>query len=78
MSAEPAHSTSWAVGVEVAGGVEQVVDALLAGDPADEDDRRPLRVDAVALEHVGAAVRRVLAVSMPLWITCTRSGSIAG
>ena len=29
------------------------------GDPADEDHVRPVRVDAVALQHVGVAIRRV-------------------
>ena len=36
------------------------VDALLARDPADENDRRTLTVHPVALEHVGVRVRRVL------------------
>ena len=60
VSGAPAHSTSCAAGSNVARRLEQVRDALLAGDPPDEDDRRLGRVDAVALEHVGARVGRVL------------------
>ena len=42
-------------------------DALLAGDAPDEDDGRPLRVDAVALEHVGVRVAAAYSsVSIPL------------
>ena len=41
-------------------GLEQVHEPLLARDPADEDDRRAVRVDPVALEHVGAAIGAVL------------------
>ena len=46
--------------VELQRRVEQVRHALLARDPADEHDRRPVGVDAVLLEHVGAGVGRVL------------------
>ena len=57
VSGAPAQSTSWALGVDVAHRLEQVRDALLARDAPDEDDRRRVGVDAVALEHVGARGR---------------------
>jgi hypothetical protein len=45
--------------VEVVGRLQQVVDALLAGDPPDEDDVRRARLDAVARQRVGVLGRRV-------------------
>ena len=48
------------VGRELLDRLQQVHDALLARDPADEHDRRLRRVDAVLLEHVGVRVRLVL------------------
>ena len=48
------------LGVDVAHGLQQVRDALLAGDAPHEDDGRHAGVDAVALEDVGARIGRVL------------------
>ena len=66
------------VRVELLGRVEQVREPLLPRDPADEHDRRPRRVDPVALERGRRRVGRYSSVSIPLWITVTRAGSIAG
>ena len=61
------------VGVEVAGGAEQVDQALLPGDPADEDDVRPPG-SMPCLSRRRCPGRAVSPVSMPLWITETFSG----
>ena len=66
VSGAPAHSTSCAAGSKSQRGVEQVRHALLARDAPDEDDRGPRRVDAVALEHVGAGSGGYSSASMPL------------
>jgi hypothetical protein len=47
-------------GVYLIGGVEQVRDALLAGDPADEDHGRGGGVDPVALQGVDVVIGPVL------------------
>ena len=74
------------VGGQRLGGPQQVRQALLARDPADEDDRGPRRVDpqraydrarprrAILVAPDGASPSR----SMPLCTTCTRAGSTAG
>ena len=60
VSGAPAHRTTWAVGVDVDGRLQGVLDALLPGHAADEDHRRPVGVDAEAGERVGAGVGLVL------------------
>ena len=60
VSGAPAQSTSCAPRVDQRRRVEQVLEPLLVRDAADEDDVRRRRVDAVALEHVGAVVGLVL------------------
>ena len=59
VSGAPAQSTSCTSGGSCARGAQQVGQALLAGDPPDEDDRGPVGVDAVAADDVvvlGAAL----------------------
>lgn len=60
VSGAPAHSTSWASGSIRSCGVQQVGQALLPGDPADEQDVRSARVDPVASQDAGLRIRVVL------------------
>ena len=53
-------STSWTSGRTTARRAQQVRQALLPGDPADEDHVRPVGVDAVPLQDVGVGVRRYI------------------
>ena len=45
------------VGIELLRSADQVDQALLPGDPADERDDRPVPVDAEGVDHVGGGVR---------------------
>ena len=69
VSGAPAQSTNCAAGSKSQRGVEQVGHALLARDAAHEDDRRALRVDAVALSTSVPRSGRYSSASMPLWMT---------
>ena len=61
---------------------QQVGQALLPGDPPDEDDQRPVGVDAERRAPSSAASGEVSRtqpeVSIPLCTTWTRSGSMSG